>query len=179
LTPCYTDSLGWLLPLSRSGVSFRAGVQHLGGVDFDVRGGIRLFGKAAQEAGITNSPLLTAISVMRKARTLHLLHCAQSAKQDPIEVAKALVHYVDGRSATIPLVTEVQVASDWFSKPDPPKQADVVWVGTSPAAEAAGQAIRLTRFAWRNPHPETEISTLDLASANSHPNYVLLAVTME
>ena len=55
-----------------------------------------------------------------------------------------------------------------------PTGAKVAWTG---ANESAGQ-IRLFDLAWTNPHPEKEITTLDMLSADKECDPFLVAVTI-
>jgi hypothetical protein len=73
----------------------------------------------------------------------------------------------------------VQIAHDWSDSSSAPKQAQVAWVGADPLANSRQYCVRLFKYTWPNPHPDWEISQIDLVSTKSHASYVLVAITLE
>jgi RNA polymerase sigma factor (sigma-70 family) len=116
------------------------------------------------------------ITVRARGRVLHFLHATQYASEEAPLIGTYVVHYADGSSASIPLVYG-RALVDWWQRPDRkvgPTGAKVAWTG---ANESAGQ-IRLFDLAWTNPHPEKEITSLDVLSADKECDPFLVAVTV-
>jgi tetratricopeptide (TPR) repeat protein len=131
--------------------SLPRGVQTLAGVDFDVRGLIRLNARASR-----NYPKeMRAIRVGQPCERLHFLHAADNARsvREGVEVGKYVVHYVDGRQVEIPLVVGKDLADmrDWWRNPERPwkhtalenKSLVIAWTGTNAASKACGRSICL------------------------------------
>jgi serine/threonine protein kinase len=179
LTPYYTDALASRLPLGRDHISFRAGFQKLGGIDYDVRGAICLFGNGAADAGAQRPDELRGIEVHRSAHTIHFLHFEDWAEPEGKEIARIIVHYSQGDPEAISIQSHINIADDWMGLPLVPKQAKLVWMGTSPFADAHSTAQGLYSYSWQNPHPDREILRLDLVSAKSRAGYNVFAITLE
>jgi hypothetical protein len=121
------------------------------------------------------------IAVRARGRVLHFLHATQYASEEAPLIGTYVVHYADGSSASIPLVYGRDLV-DWWQLPGrkgEPTGAKVAWTGVNEAAELnEGLKIRLFDLAWINPHPEKEITTLDMISADKGCDPFLVAVTV-
>ena len=158
----------------------RVGLQTLAGVQFDVRGVVTLFGWDAELHGIHGPEQVAGLKVQQRCERMHLLHTARWA--DAIEgqaMAAVLVKYANGQVEKITIQDLVQIANDWSSNPFAPKQAQVAWVGADPLANSFQYCVRLFKYTWPNPHPDWEISQVDLVSTKSDASYVLVAMTLE
>ena len=158
----------------------RVGLQTLAGVRFDVRGAVTLFGQMAELNGIHGPEQVTGIKVQQRCERMHLLHTARWASGTEGEaMAVLVVKYANGQAEKITIEDLVQIAHDWSDSPSAPKQAQVAWVGADPLANSRQNCVRLFKYTWPNPHPDWEISQIDLVSTRSHASYVLVAMTLE
>jgi hypothetical protein len=127
---------------------------------------------------------IKGIKVGGRGQVLHLLHATQMGAAPGTEVGAYVVHYADGSVERIPLVYGRNIV-DWYSwqRPgmqDAPTGARVVWTGSNDSTELnEGLKIRLVAQTWTNPHPEKEIATLDVVSANTLCEPFLVAATLE
>ena len=127
---------------------------------------------------------IKGIKVGGRGQVLHLLHATQMGAAPGTEVGAYVVHYADGSTERIPLVYGRDIV-DWYSwqRPgvqDAPTGARVVWTGSNDSTELnQGLKIRLVAQTWTNPHPEKEIATLDIVSANTLCEPFLVAATLE
>jgi hypothetical protein len=174
LTEYYTEPV-----IDRYG-SVPVGLQTLAGVQFDVRGIVRLFGWTAELRGIRGPEQVSGLKVQQRCERMHLLHTAGWASGIVGEaMAVLVVKYANGQVEKIIIQDLVHVAHDWSDSPSAPKQAQVAWVGADPIANSRQQCVRLFKYTWPNPHPDWEISQIDLVSTKSHASYVLVAMTLE
>ncbi len=158
----------------------QVGLQTLAGVHFDVRGVVTLFGWNAELRGFHRPEQVTGLKVQQRCERMHLLHTAGWTSEIEGEaMAVLVVTYANGQIEKITIQTLVQVAEDWSSTLSAPKQAQVAWVGTNPLANSLQRCTRLFKYTWRNPHPDWEISQIDLVSTKSHASYELVAMTLE
>jgi WD40 repeat protein/predicted Ser/Thr protein kinase len=158
----------------------RVGLQTLAGVRFDVRGAVTLFGCDAESYGIHGPEQVTGIKVQQRCKRMHLLHTARWASGIEGEaMAVLVVKYANGQVEKITIQDLVQIAHDWSDSSSAPKQAQVAWVGADPLANSRQYCVRLFKYTWPNPHPDWEISQIDLVSTKSHASYVLVAITLE
>ncbi len=122
------------------------------------------------------------IAVRARGRVLHFLHATQYSSEEAPLIGTYVVHYADGSRASIPLVYGRDLVN-WWQFPGgkaEPTGAKVAWTGTNEAAELnEGLKIRLFDLAWTNPHPEKEIASLDVLSADKRCDPFLVAVTVQ
>ena len=90
-----------------------------------------------------------------------------------------IVHYANGQTERIPIQSQLHIVDHWFSPPVKPRLAEVVRLDTAPGVNAFSSTLRLCKYSWPNPHPDWEISHVDLVSAKSRASYHLLALTLE
>ena len=172
LTDYYTGPVGGFVPV---------GLQTLAGVHFDVRGVVSLFGWGAELHGFHGLEQLTGLKVQQRCERMHLLHTARTWTDEVEGVAMAVlvVKYANGQVEKITIQDLVHIANDWSWSPSAPKEAQVAWVGADPFANSRQQCVRLFKYTWPNPHPDWEISQIDLVSTKSQASYVLVAMTLE
>jgi hypothetical protein len=156
------------------------GLQTLGGVQFDVRGEIALFGQGPEARGFRRPEKVAGIRVQQRFGRLHFLHTAGWANTpDGEEMATVVVEYVNGQVEKIPIQNRVHVADHWSTAQLAPAQAEVVWIGTYPFANSFQKSAWLYKYTWPNPHPDWEISRIDLVSTKTKASYTLVALTVE
>jgi hypothetical protein len=88
-----------------------------------------------------------------------------------------VVHFVDGRTQTIPIVYGEDVR-DWNAESDPStklKRGSIVWS----AVNRARLPVRLFKLNWANPWPATELDSIDYLSEMANPAPFLVAITAE
>jgi hypothetical protein len=122
------------------------------------------------------------IKVRARGWVIHFLHGTQFGDEQGPQVGSYVVHYADGSSETIPLVYGRNLLN-WWQFPRSTERATaarVAWTGSNDSLEEnPGFKIRLFDLAWTNPHPEKEITTLDVLSADKGCDPFLVAVTVE
>ncbi|HEY5910869.1 MAG TPA: hypothetical protein VJA21_09735 [Verrucomicrobiae bacterium] len=158
-----------------------AGIQNLGGVDFDIRGIVQL---AARSNG-TNFPVeVKGIPVRQKCSRIHFLHAA--AWGHPEDEGKKIgfyaIHFATNQMRLeIPIVYG-QSVRDWHEwsgeKPAGPELA-VAWKGENGVSTRARAKIRLFRTTWNNLVPDIEIESIDFVSSRTNAAPFLVAITTE
>ena len=98
-------------------------------------------------------------------------------------VGAYVVHYNDGSTERIPIVYGRDLVNWWFwgrGFQEVPTDARVAWTGPNDISETnQGLQVRLFAMTWTNPHPEKEITTLDVVSAGTLCDPFLVAATLE
>jgi hypothetical protein len=125
------------------------------------------------------------IKVDAKFERLHILHTTgygegDDAVADGTEIGSYVVHYADDTTEKIPIVYGEDLR-DWWENPDRSdvKRAKVAWTGTNPAAEGMGRKIRLFAVAWKNPHPDKEVKSIEIVSKGGECDPFVIAMTLE
>jgi hypothetical protein len=131
------------------------------------------------------------IRVGRKIVRLYVLHGGQygdqpGASRNGIRVGEYRLQYADGTSAAFPIIYGEDCRDWWYGRRDrsPTTRGKVVWTGGNflTARAGAGSMLRLYLSAWKNPHPEKEVASLDYVSAlerDSAPFCVAMTVEEE
>jgi hypothetical protein len=156
-----------------------AGVPFVVGASYVQLGSLRLASRAL---------LVSGIAVNRKVQRLHFLHAASfsdihrknGGQQDGAVIGSYVVHYQDGSSVDVPIVYGRDVR-DWWNWDDskPVTGGRVAWTGTNTYAARFNIAVRLYVSSWSNPHPEKNVATIDVRSANSISAPICVAITAE
>ena len=190
LTDYYNGSLtrGWI-PSSQFGTTAERnlgelpqGVQKLGGVSFDVRGVIQLAGHSLIVVLRGSFPVqVKGVRIGQPCHRLHFLQGTGWRAPEGTAIGRYVIHYADGRQQAVPLIYGENVRDWWFNPKleETTKNAVVAWTGSNPAVRDRGQALRLYKFTWENPWPDTAIESLDLVSENSNSSPFLIALTVE
>ena len=133
----------------------------------------------------TNWPESVAgIKVGARGKRLHILHGNQQQTEPGTELGNYVIHYADGSREKIPIVYGKNLV-DWWHFPtqkNAPSEAKVGWKGGNEMLDgrkAEDLKIRLFAFTWTNPHPDKEITTIDVVSSVSACDPYLIAVTVE
>ena len=153
------------------------GPQRLFGVDYDVRGMIRL---SQESLGIDLPTRLGNVVVRQRAAALHVLATSNGRSQTrrPVELARIVLNYSDGSHARLPLVWGREFAALW-DEPNEFPQPQLAWF-RPPDYQWSVDGISLFTMRLVNPHPERRIESLDLESTGekwSSPLFV--AITLE
>ena len=110
------------------------------------------------------------IAVECKAQMLHILH-ATAWGDVGVNYARLIVHYADGQTESIDLVTGRNVA-DWW-KPQEVPEARIGWTGGNESCSSIGAYV----FNWENPRPDQPIQTIDFISLNERPIPLLIGIS--
>ena len=154
------------------------GLQTFNGVEFDVRGMIRLRGGGPPS---TNFPVrVEGIPVNQKCQVVHFLHgAANGSADDGTRIGTYVVHYATNEwRVEIPIRYGREVHS---VQPGPGEQAaskDLVpaWHTQRNGARAAA---RLFLTTWTNVAPGLEIESIDFVSNKVRPAPLLIAISVE
>jgi hypothetical protein len=108
---------------------------------------------------------ITGIRVDRKLSSLHFLQATNWVYEKDSPVGSYTIHYADGSSATIPIVYGKDTTTWWkYPNHKTPSAAKVAWKGTNPAASRFGATLWLVMSTWKNPKPDTRVTSIDFAS---------------
>jgi WD40 repeat protein/serine/threonine protein kinase len=167
LSPFFNDGLtnGWAaLPTGR---------QQFAGVEFDIRGIIRLAGDGTEKWGYNSLKSVSGIKVGRKCTLLHFLQGSNGSRME--FYAEYLVHFKNGQKWNIPVLGEDVIEySLQDADPNRAKRSTIVWKGTE-----QGTHVRLYQTTWQNPLPDLEVESIDFTSAMSWNSAFLVALTVE
>jgi hypothetical protein len=163
------------------------GLQELDGTRFDVRGVVQLSGVPLSGADKTFPHQVSDIAVKLKTPQLHFLQGTGFIEADDVVLAQYVIHYADGLKETCPIIYG-QTVRDWWYYPQTPKEAaqsHIAWTGNNQAVKswnppgAPPVTLRLYKTSWKNPHPDAEITTIDLVSEEKNSVPFLIAITAE
>ena len=95
-----------------------------------------------------------------------------------------VIHYAGGSLEKIPIVYGRNLVNWWHFpvERNDPSDAKVAWTGTNNMSDqkrGENLTVRLYSFTWANPHPDKEISTIDVVSSVSVCDPYLIALTLE
>jgi hypothetical protein len=154
------------------------GVQTLSGISFDVRGLIQIEGEDLNVSGYPNQ--VSNIRIGAGCRRLHFLHGVLAAEDRRFgeTLGSYIVHYVDGRRVSIPIILGKDVADASSQMTEHSPRPTMAWAGTDSAAESWRGAIRLFKTTWENPYPTVPVRQFDFVSAQAGAPF-LVAVTAD
>ncbi len=157
-----------------------AGVQKLGGVEFDVRGVVQLGCNTS-----TNWPMeIKGIQVQQKCQRIHFLHSAawgRSAEEGK-PIASYVVHFAtNNMRLEIPIIYGQSIRDwhSWASEPAMTKEMTVAWKGENGVSRRAAASIRLFKTPWINLLPDVPIESIDLVSAHANAAPFVVAFSVE
>ena len=113
---------------------------------------------------------LPPIQVGRKADYLLFLHGAAGAAKG--KIGRYIITYSDGLESELAMVMGFNVA-DWWASPRDLAAAAVGWTGKNPAHSP----VSLHVMTWANTHPDKEITSIVMQSANTAAAPMLLGVS--
>ena len=161
--------------------SLTPGMRTLRGVLFDVRGIVQL--SCANTNLIYDYPEgIQGIHVGRSCQALHFLQATLWWEEGGTRVGIYTIHFADGRQEHVPLVYGENL-NNWFYDPTETlilgSETRMAWQGENGASKSRGKEILLYDFRWQNPHPESEIESIDFESSLAMAGPFLLAITAE
>ncbi len=117
------------------------------------------------------------IQIGKTFAKLHLLHATQFGSglgviKDDTPIAKYVVHYEGGTTATIPVDYGKDVRNWWFSADEKGvTRGKVAWEGENEATKATNgrRQLRLYLGTWDNPHPTKKVVSIDYVKVGDTP----------
>jgi hypothetical protein len=169
------DASGWLGYGPRQDLStFPTGRVRLAGSEFLVSPGplsaIMLWGKYAGKAKLPQE--VKGIAIRKRAAGLLFLHVCGWPTDPGEKVGAYRVNYTDGSAEEIPLVHGKNIADPTY--PLLATVARPAWQGKTPD----GTPVKAFAYAWKNPHVEREISSIDFVSAGTRASPTLLGLSV-
>jgi len=155
------------------------GLVRLAGIDFDVRGVIRLSG---------GSPLLRKyprrvgnVPAGCICRQIHFLHATAGSEPEGTRIGSFVMHFANGQIREMPIVYGGNVRDFWVWSKEAPAPPGLIqaWTGHNAEASAKGTTVRLFKATWKNPLPEMPIESIDFESDLTNCEPFLLAITAE
>lgn len=155
-----------------------AGIQIIGGSDFDVRGVVQLAGNRSKEITTLDYPKeIKNIPVNHTASKISFLHAsAWNIESDAVMIGAYIIDYTDNTTETIQLVYKRNIW-DWWSNPydsNPP----AAWTGNNARTKAIGEQIRLFVMEWENPHVNKQIKSISLKSTCLGPGPMVAGISL-
>jgi hypothetical protein len=121
-----------------------------------------------------------------RATALHAT-CWGGNLPDGTVVGAYVWHFSDGTTHEQPIVYGRDLRDWWFGgqywfyQGDPKSQAEhgqVAWTGSNPVAQRSGVTVRLYLTTYENPHPDLEVTSIDLVSEMTTAAPFLIAMTV-
>jgi serine/threonine protein kinase len=156
------------------------GSQKLAGVPWDIRGIVQLNSLDQAKISARYPRAVNGIELNAQCGVLHFLQSAAYAGgATNTEIGRYVVHYGDGTTNVIPIVTNENVL-DWWTvngRIVEPTNVVVAWTGNNPAAQKYARQVRVFKLTWRNPKPQIPVTSLDFVSSMAKPAPFLIAIT--
>jgi hypothetical protein len=168
-----------------------SGVNTFGGVTFEVSGRIQLMGRALLKANRIYPVIRRNIPVSQKCSRIHLLHGAGYAATTDVTIAKLILHYANGSTGEIPIVSGKHLLDCWgpiYTTPAMGEQlaprsrdTELAWVGNNggDSEKPPVMAARIYRSTFANPRPDLEVSSIDYVSTLTDAAPFLVGLTVE
>ncbi len=154
------------------------GLVTLNGVDFDLRGVVRLTGGDKQADQFFSKPprRVEKIAINQKATWIHVLHNCSFVYAIPHgnPIGRYLLHFEDGTEATLPILYGRHLVT-WIANPHAtPTHAVFAW------KEGDFNDVKtVVHCTWENPQPDKVIKAITFESAVSVSSPFLYAISLE
>jgi hypothetical protein len=120
------------------------------------------------------------IKVGAEFNRLRILHATVGSVADGTVIAKYVVRYRDKTFETVEVVYGQDVRDWWHQDGDKePTRGSVTWIGSNKAPKAAGRSLWLFLQTWKNPHPDKQVTSIDLVSTLTDSAPFVVAMTVE
>jgi WD40 repeat protein/tetratricopeptide (TPR) repeat protein len=151
------------------------GRQQLAGVEFDLRGLVRLANASSRDQPQRFPRQADGIPIRQLCHRLHFLHGADTSEAEGVQIGSYIVHCSDGKQLSIPIIYGRDVVA-WNLDPprtnSPPLPA---WKGRN----RRYAPVQFFKSTWENPRPDVIIETIDFLSHNAKAAPFLVAITAE
>lgn len=112
------------------------------------------------------------IPVNAKFELMNVVHASAWMQQKPGKpIAKFVLNYEDGTTADV-FVNAIEHICDWHGYQGG-ANCKIAWSGANKVA-----TVTVNQSAFRNPHPEKTVKTIDVVGALHHAQYVILGITL-
>lgn len=166
---------GWFDQGGNDFANMPLGKQVFAGVPFEIIDPARNNGKGVVVLYGTNRDYfpkeVRGIPVNRKAARLYFLHTMGWDGKEKVLTYK--IDYTDGASEEVPVIGGRDIGGWWGADPLPNAKIAVE------ASNAEKDLVNMQCFRWVNPHPEKEIRSIGLVSAQSGAVPAIAAITAE
>ena len=154
------------------------GLVTFNGIDFDLRGVIRLIGADNQSKQFLSPPprRVDKIAVNQKATWIHVLHNCSFvfSVRHGLPLGRYLLHFEDGTEATLPIRYGQHLVT-WANNPHAtPTHAVFAWKEGD-----FNHAKTVVHCTWENPQPDKVIKAITFQSAVSSSSPFLYAISLE
>jgi hypothetical protein len=186
----YRDDKGWFGDRQFTFRDLPIGKQRLASVTYDIYdfptspvptvlmlAGPGLPGKLPKEVtGIPVGRRADALFFLQAGRINRPMDARERKEGKRFELMHYVVHYADGTSETVPVMSEIDVDNYRQASPKALPGAQIAWVKPYEGTEFQAVAYSMQ---WNNPHPEKEIASLDAVSGPDpgRGGVALLAIT--
>jgi len=160
--------------------SLPKGLQRFGNTLFDIRGVVQLAGTNSEEITHLIYPKEAKdIEINQKAYKIHFLQASSWNIEAPKKLIGKYIVYFENKSAIeINLIYEENIW-DWWGHNLSSSNETPIWKGSNERTEERNMHIRLFKFTWENPFPDSKIIKLDFVSNINGPGPFLVALTIE
>ncbi|TWU42344.1 glycosyl hydrolase 2 galactose-binding domain-containing protein [Novipirellula artificiosorum] len=186
----FKDERGWYGNKKFTFKSLPSGKHELAGVTYNIYdmptspvpevimlGGDRIPQNLPLEVnGIPANCQAEALFFLHTARVDRRLSDREKKAGKQLEICRYVIHYEDGSSETIPVISGIHIDDYRQSKPGSLPAAQLAW---SAPYENSDQSAALFAMQWNNPHPGRRIATIDMRYGSEERAGVpcLIAVT--
>ena len=151
------------------------GCQELDGVEFDLRGLVRLANSFSPDQPQPFPQKVEGIPVRQLCRRLHFLHAADTIEADGAQIGSYVAHCADGKREEIPIIYGRDVVAWNLDPPRTNSLPHLAWKDHN----RRYVPVQLFMSTWDNPRPEVMIETIDFVSNNAKAAPFLVAITAE
>jgi hypothetical protein len=150
------------------------------GIQFDLRGSVRLAGEIARSKwDLTGLKSLT-IPIKRKAQSVHFLHSAGDTYA--VLAGDAIAELIIRYASTPPIKREIrsqrEIGSYWTMNNKYPTQCKIAWLGTDQFSNPQKRSLLLYHYSWENPHPDQTIESIQINLVDGPCSYSLRAISL-
>ncbi len=178
----YRTERGWFGDSAFTLASLPTGKQTFSGVDFNVYEFatspvptvLMLSGSGLEKAPLPLPDHINNIPVNRKVDALFFLQSARidqhpsdddRQKGARLEVCRYLIHFASGKTETLPIYADIDIGDFKVKEPQALPGAQLAW--SAPYGNTGFSAAVYSKQ-WNNPHPEDEITTIDMGYGPDH-----------
>jgi hypothetical protein len=181
LSPFYHSALNkpwvWSNPKGNDLANLPQGIVQLGGVTFDIRGVIQLWGRGVYAPFPVR---IERIPVAQQGHRIHFLMGTIHEEKSGTQVGRYQIHYAHGPPIQVPIVYGQDIWEWWFDLKNRPNiVAKPVWEGSSAFSQTFHKRVWLFDVPWENTQPDIAIDSIDFVSAMTLSAPFLIAITVE
>ena len=175
----YRTEKGWFGDAMHTFADIPAGKHQFAGVTYNIYDfatspvpTVLMLGGSGVPGNLPNE--VKGVPINRKADALFFLQAARidsRRNQDEIrkgvkyELAAYVVHYSDGSTERVPVYSEIDVEEYRQASPVTIPGAQIAWI--KPYTTTNDSAVAYS-MQWNNPHPEKEITSIDMVAGKDH-----------